>query len=130
MAKEISYSTSMYELRHLPEDASWEEIVEYCRVVEHGSKWLLGDLANQVAEHKDYGDGKIAELADAIEISDSTLRGYMAVSRAFPPDIENVPRGTAAWSVYRELAARDDRADLITRCSTVAQAHELAHPPR
>jgi hypothetical protein len=107
----------------LRDDLGWDELVSIGRALESGSKWLLGDLACRV--ETSYGAGDLARYAEEVGVDYATLRGYKAVSHAFPA--ESVLRSTHPWSVYRVLVSLPDRLELVSgEAMTKAQAGELA----
>lgn len=77
-----------------------------------GSKWELGDLANQVCPPSGNGQsdgGRLQRFAEAIDVSVASLSVYRAVSAAWPA----LTRVRASWTVHRELMANPDRFDII-----------------
>ena len=71
-----------------------------------------------------YGSGDLARYAGEIDVEYSTLRGYKAVSAAFPAEI--VDRLTHPWTVYQVLARQRDRVELVGgEPMSTAQAREL-----
>jgi len=107
---------------------SRDELVEYGRKVasfsehvEAVSRWALGDLA--CAVETSYGESELAKYAEEVGVKWSTLRDYAQVSAAFPASCR---LATNSWTVYRTLAAQDDRLELVAGDRlTVDQAREI-----
>lgn len=93
------------------------------------AKWELGDLACEV--ETTYNGGQLQAFADEIGVDYSTLRDYCQVARAFVAMTTN--RGKACWTVYKLLAGREDRYDILAEREhwTVNEMHErLGRPPQ
>lgn len=75
-------------------------------------KWELGDLALEVCPPDPNGshDRRLARFAAEIDLKPNTLRTYRYVAFQWP---ELDARTSGSWSVYKELAGRDDRFDII-----------------
>jgi hypothetical protein len=96
-------------------------VASFSSHVESVSRWALGDLACQV--ETSYGESELAKYAEEVGVRWSTLRDYAQVSRAFPASCR---AATHSWTVYRTLAAQDDRLELVAgEKMTVAQAGAL-----
>src|ERR1700678_2749407 len=107
----------------VPETAAWEyeDYVKAGQEIRSRSAWMLGDLA--AAVDTKWGEGTLKTYAHDIGMAYATLRAYKAVAIAYPD--ESV-RHLTTWSVYQALAAQPDRAKLIGRGATVADARKLA----
>jgi len=102
---------------------SYKELVaEGKRVTEQETnvKWLRGDLASKVEKH--YGEAKLEQYAEDIEVSYSTLRDEVTTAKAWPQSARD-PR--KSWTVHRELNGRDDRFDLIEQINTTTELRQL-----
>lgn len=118
MTELATYEDQLPDLARL----DWDGLVDLGRKIAYAGQWVLGDLACQV--EISYGGSNLQRYAGDIGIDYDTLRRYRHVSAAFPAGI--VPRGTHPWSVYRELAAEDDRLELISGDTmTVRRAQEI-----
>lgn len=83
-------------------------------------QWTLGDLALKVETH--YAEHSLESYAGEIGVEYAAMRAYKAVSQAY----ESVIRITdVPWTVYRLLMAQDDRAELIKKVKTVAEARSI-----
>jgi hypothetical protein len=106
---------------------SWDELVaEGRRLVaqEDDVRWQLGDLALEVAPMGDSGVNtgvmdKLRKYAEEIGIEADTLDWYRKTSHAWPGETRVSP---VTWSVYKLLAWRDDRRELIKQVKTTGDA--------
>lgn len=73
------------------------------------AKWELGDLADEV--ETTYNGGQLQTYANEIDVEYDTLRRYRHVSAAFVP--HSTFREKASWSVYKMLAGREDRYEIL-----------------
>jgi hypothetical protein len=93
---------------------------------ETGTLWAIGDLACQV--ETSYGEGKLQQYAQDIDVEYSTLQERRRVSARWPKPDENLDqdpksrRSGLSWSVHHIFAARGDRFELIDRYPTVRKA--------
>lgn len=99
----------------------WAELVEQGRKLVSGQNWQLGDLALEVATS--YGEGSLDKFAKEIGVAHNTLQDYRRVAQAYPELLERSHNST--WSVYRVLAALDDRHKLIKAGMTVVDARRM-----
>lgn len=107
----------------------WEQVVGLVRQIDSGSRWLIGDIASGVAGSARYGEGTLAVLARDAGMGYATLRDYKRVAEAYPA--ESVDRSTHPWSVFRVLAGREDRQQILSGhpgC-TVAEARSYVSEP-
>jgi len=105
------------------ESLEYDDLVVLGQNLNSASRWLLGDLAAQVG--RKYGEGRLEQFAEDIDVEYATLRGYKAVSQAYPG--ETVLRSTNPWSVYRILLGQEDRLELVAAEDgmTAAAARQL-----
>lgn len=93
---------------------SWNDLVVAGRAAaeqEQGARWVLGDLANEVAPaDRSAEDGRLARYADEIRVSYDALETYRRTSAAWPVATRIA---TVTWSIYRELESRPDRVDIL-----------------
>lgn len=93
------------------------------------AKFDLGDLADEV--ETTYDGGQLQAFAHDIDVDYRQLCNYRSVARAFSSMNEN--RGKAPWTVYKLLAGREDRYDILAERDywTVNAMHErLGRPPQ
>ncbi len=74
--------------------------------------WELGDLAIMVRE--EFGKKYLSEFSKGIGIEVGTIRRYRDVSKAYEPKIREEFR-KLSWSHFREVAAHEDRYNLLCR---------------
>jgi hypothetical protein len=111
---------------------SYEDYVSAWRQVDERAQWVKGDLALNVPTK--YGEATLERYAADVGTPYETVKRLRSVAAAYP---RTGPRGPNSWSVYRELAAQDDRLELVAsrpkdKCSwseaetwTVALARQL-----
>ncbi len=86
------------------------------------SQWKLGDLALEVETH--YAERSLEEYADEIGVALDALQDYRYVASRYE---KSVCTDNVSWSVFKILAAQEDRAKLIKDGMTVTEARALVH---
>jgi hypothetical protein len=114
---------------HAPTDAALAEGRRLVADLDR-SQWALGDLALReigpvpVRGAHDPNRAALHAFAEAIGLAPARLAEYRSVAASWTPD-ERIEG--AAWSLHRGLAARDDRADVLS--AYLAECHDAATPP-
>lgn len=98
---------------HSDADETYEKLVEEgieARRKGDETKWRHGDLALQVETR--YGERRLQDYAERIDVEYSTLRNRRWVAKRFP---ENVRRLTLSWDHHQLVTARKDAAELLAK---------------
>lgn len=78
------------------------------------TQWAWGDLASDVTY--EFGSKFVKEYAKMVGMPVATLRRYRDVARAWEPDVREEFK-IVPWSIFRELAAKENRLDILRRCA-------------
>ena len=80
------------------------------------SQWTLGDLALTV--ETEYGEGKLQDYADDIQVSYQTLKQNKWVASRYEKVRRRTDSGDLGYGVACEFAAQEDRLELIANPPT------------
>jgi hypothetical protein len=86
-----------------------------------GANWKIGDLALTV-DTSEYGAGTVQRFADEIPMPYKTVMDLRKVASRYATDERS---DTNKWTVHQILSGQDDRAELVKKSMSAADARAL-----